>query len=270
MSKSITKNYSMMKNLLTMLLSFAFCFSWAQDNLTYQKPPKEILDLVDYERAPSVIIDDNKEYMIFLYRDNYKSIDDLSKTELRLAGLRIDPSTNIGSRVTYSNNVKVRKFDETENEPVQVEGLPLNPKLSNFSMSPDQSKIAMTNTTELGVELWVLDIASATAKKLTDPKLNANMGDVVNWFEDSEHLLVKMVPGDRKPLIDTRTAVPTGPTISENNGQRAQNRTYQDLLKNKNDEFNFEQLARSELYKVSINGEAGLWKSSGMYDDISF
>ena len=26
----------------------------AQENLTYQKPSKSILDLVDYERAPSV------------------------------------------------------------------------------------------------------------------------------------------------------------------------------------------------------------------------
>ena len=31
---------------------------------------------------------------------------------MRLGGLRIDPKTNIGSRVTYTNNVKLKKLDE--------------------------------------------------------------------------------------------------------------------------------------------------------------
>ena len=50
-----------------------------------------------------------KNYMVFLYRDNYKSISDLSEKELRL-GLRINPKTNIGSRVTFYNNVKIKKL----------------------------------------------------------------------------------------------------------------------------------------------------------------
>ena len=52
-------------------------------------------------------------------------------------------------------------------------------------------------------------------------------------------------------------------------GKKAQNRTYQDLLKNKNDEFNFEQLARSEIYKVPLKGKASPWLASGMYGDVS-
>ncbi len=84
----------------------ALC-SFAQNNSTYQTPPKEILELVDVSRAPSVLLDDNKENMILLYRNSYKSIEELSKEELRLGGLRIDPKTNIGSRVNYYNNIKI-------------------------------------------------------------------------------------------------------------------------------------------------------------------
>ena len=51
----------------------------AQENIKYQKPSKEILDLVEFERPPSVQYDDDKNYMVFLYRDNYKSISDLSE-----------------------------------------------------------------------------------------------------------------------------------------------------------------------------------------------
>ncbi|MCZ4410774.1 prolyl oligopeptidase family serine peptidase [Cryomorphaceae bacterium 1068] len=259
-----------MKTILTATLLVFATSTFSQDNTAYQKPPQEILDLVDVPRAPGVLLDDEKENMVLLYRDPYKSIEELSKEELRLGGLRIDPSTNIGSRVTYYNNVKLKHLGKKNAEIIQVKGLPENPKLTNFSWSPDQSKIALTNTTAEGVELWVLDVKSASVSKLSNANLNANVGDVINWFEDGKSILVKMVLENRKPLIDTESAVPTGPTISVNDGKKAQNRTYQDLLKNKNDEFNFEQLALSDLYKVSLDGSKELWLKSDMYRSITF
>ena len=253
-------------------LSFLlFIFSAnAQENLSYQQPPKEILDLVDVERAPGVIIDENRDYMILLYRDAYKSIEELSQEELRLGGLRIDPKTNIGSRTTYYNNLRIRNIKVKNSEVINVEGMPEDPKLANLSTSPDQKMMALTNTTAEGVELWVLDIENARITKLTGPNVNANMRSALSWFEDGQSLLVKMVPADRKELIDTKTSIPTGPTISVNDGEKAQNRTYQDLLKNRNDEFNFEQLAISDLYKVSIEGTIEKWLGSAMYSGISF
>ena len=215
-------------------------------------------------------MDDDKNQMVLLYRNSYKSIEELSKEEMRLGGLRIDPKTNIGSRVTYINNVKLKKLDKKEAKIVQVEGLPENPKLTNFKWSPDQRKIALTNTTTEGVELWVLDIESASASKITGAHLNANIGNVIHWFEDGASLLVKMISKNRKPLINTKTAVPVGPTISVNNGKKAQNRTYQDLLKNKNDEHNFEQLATSEIYKVSLDGSSEKWLGADLYRELTF
>ena len=51
-------------------------FAFAQENLTYQKPSKSILDLADYERAPTVSMDTKKENMLLLYRSTYKTLDD--------------------------------------------------------------------------------------------------------------------------------------------------------------------------------------------------
>ena len=53
----------------------------AQVNVTYQKPSKEILDLVDVPLAPSVIMDANKSIMVFLYRDAFKTIAELSEDD---------------------------------------------------------------------------------------------------------------------------------------------------------------------------------------------
>ncbi|MBO6830547.1 prolyl oligopeptidase family serine peptidase [Allomuricauda sp.] len=258
-----------MKNYLWVfwaLLSIGFVH--AQEKLTYQKPSEEILELVNAPLAPSVLINDEGNYMVLLYRDYYKTIAELSETELRLAGLRINPKTNIGSRTNYYNNVIVKKIGD--NEGTQVKGLPEKPRLANFNWSPDQSKIAFTNTTTEGVEVMVLDLKSATATAITETNVNANMRDIINWFKDGESVLVKMLPEDRKPLINTDEAVPDGPTISTNDGKKAQNRTYQDLLKNPNDEFNFEQLARSELYKVQMDGSKTKWKDADLYTSISF
>ncbi len=251
--------------LFTFLLSF---IGIAQENLTYQKPSNEILELVEAPLAPSVLLTADGKYMVLLYRDYYKSIAELSEKELRLAGLRINPKTNIGSRTNYYNNIKVKRIGEEDAE--QVIGLPEGSRLANFKWSPDQSKIAVTNTTKDGVEVWVLDIKDAQVTKLTSANVNANMRDVINWFKDGKSILVKMLPSDRKPLVNVSEAIPVGPTISSNDGKKAQNRTYQDLLKNPNDEFNFEQLARSELHKVNLDGTTTKWKETAMYGDISF
>ena len=259
-----------MKRIATFLFVLSFATVYAQENLEYQKPPKEILDLVDVQLAPSVLMDDAKNYMLMRSRNTFPSIAELSETELRLAGLRINPKTNIGSRVTYYNKLEVMNLKAKDKTTTEVSGLPANPRLANFTWSPDQTKIAFTHTSEDGVELWVLDVAGSKATKLTDATLNANMRDVINWFEDSESMIVKMLPKSREALIDTKTAVPTGPKISSNDGTKAPNRTYQDLLKNQIDEHNFEQLALSELYQVDLSGNATKWKDVDMYRSISF
>lgn len=257
-----------MKLKLSMLFLLVGLTGFSQEELTYQKPSKEILDLADYERAPSVSMDTKKEYMLLSYRNTYKTLDELNQEEMRLGGLRINPITNISSTVTYINNLKVRKIKD-KNE-IQVTGLPQNPKISNVSWSPDEKKIAFTHTTATGVELWVLDIASAKATRLTDATVNANMGGTYSWYRDNQNLLVKMLPKNRPALIDSKKDLPKGPTVSTSDGSKSQNRTYQDLLKNKTDETNFETLVTSELYKVDLNGKASLYKSADLYAGEGF
>ncbi len=240
----------------------------AQEQLTYQTPPEEILKLAEAPLAPRVLITDSGQYMMLMYRSPYKTISELSEKEMRLAGLRINPVTNIGSRTNYYNNLHIKTPEERESR--QVSGLPENPRFANFSLSPDQEYLAMTHTTMTGVELWIVDLSEASARRLTGPVLNGNMGDVINWFKDSQAVLVKTLPEDRKDLIDRQDITPTGPTIATNDGKKAQNRTYQDLIKNPDDAFNFEQLARSALKKVGIQGEITPWMGPALYRNISF
>ena len=99
-----------MKKFIYAALFLSVIAANAQESITYQKPPKEILELVDVKRAPSVLMDDKNENMILIYRDSYSTIEELSQKELRLAGLRINPVTNIGSRITYYNDIKIKRL----------------------------------------------------------------------------------------------------------------------------------------------------------------
>ncbi|MHA7943375.1 alpha/beta hydrolase family protein [Formosa sp. 3Alg 14/1] len=258
-----------MKHFFTLILLCFVLTGYAQENLTYQKPHKNILELAEAPLAPSIRIDNKGEHIVLLYRSKYKTIEELSETELRLGGLRINPVTNIGSRTRYYTDIKLStKKDGT---PITVNGLSAEGRYANFSWSPNQKYMTFTKTLSTGVELWLLDIKNTSAKKISEANLNANMGNPVTWFKDSEAVLVKVLPENRKALINTSEAVPTGPTVSVSEaGVEAQNRTYQDLLKNKNDEHNFEQLSQSELYKITLDGKASLWKATNMYRGISF
>ena len=257
-----------MKIRLTICLLAFLNFGNAQENITYQKPSAEILQLADFQRAPSVFMDSKKEWLIFSYRDTYKSLDDLNQDEMKLAGLRVNPVTNISSTTTYINNLKIRKIkDKSE---VQVKGLPANPKITNINFSTDEKKIAFTNTVSNGVELWVLDLATATAKKISGANLNANLGTPYTWFKDSENLLVKTLVPNRPALLDSKKDLPTGPIVSTSDGKVSQNRTYQDLLKNPQDEANFETLTNAELQKININGSSTKFKDKDIYAGLSF
>lgn len=259
-----------MKRLLPILVFIGFSLGiFAQEELVYQKPPQEILELADFERAPSLMMDSKRTKMIFLYRSTYKTLADLSDTEMRLAGLRINPRTNISSTTSYVENLKYKAIGDREAK--QIEGLPENPRISNWSWSPDETKIAFTNTAENGVELWYVDLATAKAVKLTEANLNANLGSPYTWFKDNNSLLVRVLPKDKAQIIDTKVAIPTGPTVSVSEvGAKAQNRTYQDLLQNATDEANFETLVTSQLYKVDLSGNKTLWKDKAIYSGMSF
>jgi len=235
----------------------------AQENLTYQTPPASIMQLADYERTPSVAMDTKKEYLLFSYQSTYKTLDDLNQQEMSLGGLRINPVTNIATGTNYISNLKVRKLKDIE--PIQVKGLPDHPRIAFINWSPDETRIAFTHTTEQGVELWLLHIASAQASRLTEPLVNANLGNPINWFADSREMLVRLLPKNRRAILNAKRDLPTGPNVSVSDGSKAQNRTYPDLLKNPTDETNFLILTTSELYKIDLKGKSVLFKEENRY-----
>ena len=53
-----------MKKIILILFLFPLVF-FGQENINYQKPSKEILELLEFDRPPTVLYDEQKKYMVF-------------------------------------------------------------------------------------------------------------------------------------------------------------------------------------------------------------
>lgn len=241
----------MKKQLLVLVLALGMAsFVQAQD-ATYQTPPKALVDLVNTPPTPGFSVDSKGQWVIITERAANPSIAELSQPELRIAGLRINPANTGPSRGFPLINLKLRKLNSKEE--IQVKGLPAKAAISNLSWSPDDAKIAFTNSTDTKIELYVIDVATATARKVTDLALNAALGSPVSWVSDAQSLIVTTVPASRGAAPEI-SRVPVGPTIQENLGKKGQAPTYQDLLKNPSDEKQFEYYATAQVVKLGLDG----------------
>ena len=242
---------------------------YAQENITFQKPSKEILELADFELAPAISMNSEKNQAILVYRNTYKTLDDLNQEDIRLGGLRINPKTSISSTMTFYTRIIVKDLvTQVERE---VKNMPKSAKIAYITWSPDEKKIAFVNNTNNGNELWYINLERAEATRLTQAELNANMGNPITWFKNSNELLIKTQRHHYNDLINKENAIPTGPTVSvSESGIESQNRTYQDLLKDKIDEDNFEKLITTDLYRIDLTGEKKIFKSGDLFVSESF
>lgn len=148
----------------------------AQLDVVYQEPPEEIRVLADALQPPVVQVNQAGTWMVMLETGSFITLAELAEEEYRLAGLRINPATFGPSRSGYYYGLTMQSTDKKA-EPIDVMGLPDNPLIGNTGWSPDNRYFSFTVTTENGIELWVLDMVTAMAKRLTDGVLN----DVFFW-----------------------------------------------------------------------------------------
>ncbi|MBE0677524.1 MAG: S9 family peptidase, partial [Bacteroidales bacterium] len=248
----------MRKIILTSLLSGLFALAGAQDNARYQVPPAAIVAIVDAPQTPSVLLSPDNKTMLLLDRQDLPTIADLSQSELRLAGIRFDPSTNGPSRGQGVTGISSMNSDGTSLR--VLTGLPAGARLGSVSWSHDSRSFAFTNTTDVATELWVADAEAMTARKV-DEGVNGIFRRTISWLPDGS-LLYLRTPSDRGKA-PAASQVPEGPAIQESEGRQGESRTFQDLLKTIDDERIFEYYATSELVRwdgsnTTVIGNRGL------------
>ncbi len=269
--------------LLSVALSFLaalFALSnhsvFAQTSLTYQKPPQAIINMVDFLPTPAVVLSPavpgQKRWMLIEQYAGLPSIADLAQPELRLAGLRFNPKTDGPSRARYAISLKLQPVEKSD--AIAISGLPPNPKIVDAEWSPDARKIAFVNISDAkedaGLSLWIVDVATAQARRLPGIALDGifGQGQACEWRSDSASLICKTVPADKGPA-PVRSEVPTGPVIQENLGRVTPGATYEDLLKSPEDEAFFDYYATSQIRLVSLDGSSKPLGKAGVIVDAS-
>lgn len=253
----------MRKMLAFVILAASAMLVSAQDKTGYQLPPEAIVSLLDAPQTPSVILSSDNQTMLLLYRPGLPSIADLSQPELRLAGIRFNPSTNGPSRVQGMIRISSMKRDGTQLG--DLKGLPSGASMGGVTWSPDNKRFAFTNTTDNTIELWVADAATMTAQKV-DEGLNCVLQRDITWLPDGSLIYLRTLR-DRGPAPES-SRVPAGPSVQESEGVRGDLRTFQDLLQSVDDEKIFEYYATSELVRWDGTSAASFGRP-GMITGVS-
>jgi dipeptidyl aminopeptidase/acylaminoacyl peptidase len=232
----------------------------AQTNLKYQQPPKPIVDLVDVLPTPAVSVSPaspaaTARWMLIQQISGLPSIADLAQPELRLAGVRFNPKTNGPSRGRYATAIKLKSLPNGKE--TTVIGLPAQPKIRFADWSPDGRKFSFVNISDskddAGLSLWIVDVDTARGHRLPGIALNGVFGKPCEWVSNSQSLVCRTVPSGRG-LPPRRNETPTGPVLQENLGRVTPAATYEDLLKNPEDEQAFDYYATSQLALIRVDG----------------
>lgn len=234
-------------NIAVLVTSLVF----GQTQQGYQRPPEEIAKLLEAPQTPTAVLSPDKNLMALLDKSDYPSIEELSRPEFRLAGLRINPENFGPSRGVYSIDLSFKNLKDMRES--AVTGLPANAQISHFSFAPDSRKVAFLHTTASRIELWVVDLGTFAARKISSRAVNATLGTAYSWLPNATQLVYSAAAYEGKKLPE-KPRTPGGPVIEENLGKKAPNRTYQDLLKNPYDESVFDFYTTAQLVLVSIDG----------------
>ena len=252
-----------MRKLLLFVCFFVVTHCFAQDE-GYKTPPREIADLLLAKPTPAVSIDDKAAWMLLMEYNSYPSVEELAQPELRIAGQRINPNNFAPSRQNFINNFTLKDIKAGKEYPVT--GLPANMLAGNVSWSPNEKKIAFTNTTNKSVDLYVIDVAVRKATKLNRQPLNVVLGQDFVWMDDNTLLYKTIIqPATAAPV---KSLMPSGPAIQQNLGKVAPSRTYQDLIRSPYDEQLFAFYSTVQLVK-NVNGIETKIGKPGIYTTFS-
>ncbi|HUM64614.1 MAG TPA: hypothetical protein PLV32_02160, partial [Chitinophagaceae bacterium] len=251
-----------LRSFVIVTLLFVTSMAEGQDD-GYKTPPKDITDMLLANPTPSVRVDEKGEWLLFTQSNSYRSVEELARPELRLAGLRINPNNYAPSRSNFINDIYLKNI-KTRNES-KIQGLPSPLYASNVSWSPDNKKIAFTNTTSSRVDLYVIEVATKKATKVNKTPLN-NVYGSYSWYDNNSLLYqATLKPATVAP---PKPAAPKGPTVQENYGKAAPRPTYQDMIKSPYDEDLFEFYATSQLVKNTGGVETKIGKPA-IYASVS-
>lgn len=226
-------------------------FSHSATSAQYQRPSQPLQDIVEQNKKVSTRLSDNKQWLAILTPESHIDIETLAQKELKLAGLRLSPKQLTPSRIKarYSRIELVNLSDNSVKPDTIITPAALT--VTKVQFSPDSRFLSYIGVSDHGADLYLYEIATRQSFKLNKTRINASLGLKYQWLHNSLGLATSIaIDSERLP----QTHQLPGPNISVASGKKAPRRTYQDLLKNAQDEAQFNQLTTSQLSIIMLDG----------------
>jgi dipeptidyl aminopeptidase/acylaminoacyl peptidase len=255
----------MIKALTWATLALAATTAQAAEPQTYQQPSAEIRAVLDAPPLPGHMLSPDQRTLASISLRRYRSIAELSRPVLRLAGMRIDAGASSPQLTGAIESLTLRELTNPA-APERVVKLPAGGSFSAMRWSPDSRHFLLHRRTANATELWVGDAATGQIRAVKGVKLNTILSSSVAWVGPDE-IVALTVPERRgpAPVFDA----PSGPSIQESMGRTSPERTLQDLLKNSQDEALFTYHATSALRRIQLaTGTSREIGKPGLYADL--
>ena len=231
---------------------------------SWKKAPEPIDEILQTPWTPAVSFSPDREWMAELERPALPAIAELAVPEVRVAGIKLNPDTHGPSRTTSFTALRLRAVGSRD---VREVTFPEGARIGNLMWAPDSQHLMLTRTVDDGIELWVVDVETGTARALSGPVLNATYGYPCDWLASGDGLLCKVVPDDLgAPPAEPRVQ---GPRIEDNDGRATPARTYTNLLGSTHDEALFEHYLTSAVDRFDLDGTVTRLVEPDLIDEVT-
>ena len=234
----------------------------AQATSGYLEPSPAVVQIIDAAPTPFLRTSPDRRALVQIHYTATPPLEMVAQPFDRLAGLRINSDDGTERRLYNLTKMTLQRLPEGTTQEIQ---LPQHGKrISTVSWSEDSRHIAFTLLTDAGLELWVIEAATGQARRLGDALVQDALDPPFQFTSGQDALIIRTAPSSRGPKPKA-PRVPPSPIIEQAQGQKAQNRTYQDLLETPYDDALFAYYTTHQLEVITLKGQRRPLGQPGIY-----
>jgi len=234
-------------------LAFFAGAAFAQDAV-YRTPPAPVGDILTAPRLPNGAPPISPDGMRAIVAESPSLIPiaALAAPVEKLAGLEFLPGMRTTRRALKQAPMGFT-IVTLENAAKVTAQLPAGAQVIATRWSNDGRRIACAVTADGGADVYVVDAASGSARRIEGAKLNGVLLSDLEWSNDDQELWFAAVPTAPPPLAEP-SRIPSGPQVRVGAGKATPQRTARDVLKTPSDQARFAWFLRSQLVRVPVEG----------------
>jgi dipeptidyl aminopeptidase/acylaminoacyl peptidase len=224
---------------------------------SYIIPPESVSEEILAPRHERVTLDNlspNSRYFLNQVESGMPQLSKLAKPWYNIAGLQIDHLANRNRSMTIDDPVAGLELIDSQTGEVRRISTPRAATITDVSWSPAGDRLAFFAHYNRFTHIYVADLESGDSERLTTEPVLATAVTSFEWTGDGESIVTVLLPEERgsKPMRpQTPDVIQVRSTTSDENRLR----TYQSLLKDRNEGDMLEYYLTGQLAKIDVENK---------------